>query len=234
MEKEEKHELLRNFYEEWANCERCGLCNPRGRERNHVVFGEGNPDAKLVIIGEAPGETEDLDGGPFKGKSGEIVDDMLESFNSTRDEVFIMNMVGCRPTEFDDPNRNRTPTKEEIEACLSRVYRTIEIIDPYVLLLLGKTPLKALTTEKREISKVVQSDPPEHLIARIQGRQLMLEYPALVAFHPSYLLRNWVLEEHSDVHYSFMSWEKAFRLSDSYEQIYTGKIPPLRSKNEPA
>ncbi|HSG27418.1 MAG TPA: uracil-DNA glycosylase, partial [Candidatus Krumholzibacterium sp.] len=126
MNAEQKMQLLGELFDDWTDCERCGLCSPRGRKRNNVVFGEGNPDANLMVIGEAPGDHEDVTGRPFAGRSGEIIDMYLESFNSSRDEVFITNMVGCRPTEPDKAQQNRAPSKQEIAACLPRVSRIIE------------------------------------------------------------------------------------------------------------
>jgi len=224
MDAQQKMEKMGQLYGSWRDCERCDLCKTRHR----VVFGEGNPDAHLLIVGEAPGETEDLNGGPFCGRSGEVVDDFLGLFNSSRDEVFITNIGGCRST--DEGGSNRPPSKEEQKACLPRVYEIIRLVDPYVILLLGDTALRALTKEKRKISKLAQNSNFPGISVSIPGVMVPVEWPAFATFHPMYLNMNWSTEEGSDVHMSYLCWQKAFQMSDSYAEHYRGITPPQRSK----
>jgi DNA polymerase len=228
---EQKMELLGQLYDNWSACTRCGLCTPKGRERGHVVFGEGNPDANLLIVGEAPGAHEDITGHPFAGKSGEVVDEMLRSFCSSRDEVFITNVVGCRPTEDENPKVNRPPTKDEVAACSERVARIIDIVDPYVVLILGKTAMTALTQEKG-LTKLAKSASVPEVTAETMGRFVPVARPAFVTFHPAYLLRNWDTSEKGDVHKAYRTWEKAFYISDAYAEIYKGITPPIREKQD--
>jgi uracil-DNA glycosylase family 4 len=222
MDADQKMARMGEVYADWRDCRRCNLC----RTRTKVVFGEGNPNAQLMIIGEAPGEHEDLSGNPFRGRAGEVVDDFLSLFNSSREEVFITNVLACRPPD------NRDPTKEEMQACLPRLYETIRLVDPYVILLLGAAALKALTDEKRGITKIAQDSTLPSIKACVPGVQVPLAWPAFATFHPSYLLRNWSTAEGGDVHRSYLCWEKAFKVSDSYAEHYRGITPPLRRKQD--
>lgn len=149
-------------------CRRCGLrAGCRG-----VVFGEGNPHATLMLIGEGPGATEDELGRPFVGRAGELLDRILAAAGFTRQEVFINNVVMCRPPG------NRTPTDEEIAACLPWLRARIRIIRPAVLVLLGATAARAMLG-------------PAARITQVRGRWHkiggMLVMPT---FHPAALLRD--------------------------------------------
>jgi len=154
---------------EILQCRKCALTETR----RHVVFGEGNPYAEILIIGEAPGRDEDLQGRPFVGKSGQLLDKILAACGFTRDEhVFIGNIIKCRP-----PN-NRVPTPQEAEICIPWLYRQIELIDPRILILLGSTALKYMAGQ-------------EHRITRDRGTWIKLQGRlAMPVYHPSALLRN--------------------------------------------
>jgi len=155
--------------QEILQCRKCALAETR----RHVVFGEGNPYAEILIIGEAPGRDEDLQGRPFVGKSGQLLDKILAACGFTRDEhVFIGNIIKCRP-----PN-NRVPTPQEAEICIPWLYRQIELIDPRILILLGSTALKYMAGQ-------------EHRITRDRGTWIKLQGRlAMPVYHPSALLRN--------------------------------------------
>ena len=150
-------------------CQACDLCTAR----THVVFGEGNPDADLMFVGEAPGYHEDQQGRPFVGPSGELLTAMIErGMRLRREDVYIANVVKCRP-----PN-NRTPAPDEVERCTPFLIRQIELIRPKVICALGGSALRALTGQQGGIS---------HALGRpvdFRGAQL------LPTFHPAYLLRN--------------------------------------------
>ena len=141
--------------------------------RNHVIFGEGNVSAKILIIGEAPGKDEDIQGRPFAGKSGQLLDKILSACGFTREEhVFISNIVKCRPPD------NRVPTRFEADACIPWLLKQIELIDPKILILLGATALKHMAG-------------PEHRITRERGKWLNLQGRlAMPVFHPAALLRD--------------------------------------------
>jgi DNA polymerase len=221
MDSKEKYNLLQQLVDEWGDCERCGLCEGR----NSIVFGEGDPDAKVLIVGEAPGEEEDADGNPFVGRSGELVDKFLRSFGSSRDDVFLTNAVGCRPTK---EGKNRPPSVKEVEACKERLHRTIEIVDPLVILILGSTAAKALVKGVRSITSIANDPTVPRLTALSKGQCIDVRRTAFATFHPSYLLRHSEEVEGSPMHRAFEAWGKAFSVADTYEEIYWGKELPDR------
>jgi DNA polymerase len=149
-------------------CKQCRL----GSGRTTLVFGTGNPKARLMFVGEAPGRDEDLQGEPFVGRAGQLLTKMIEKMGLKRQEVYIANIVKCRPPE------NRTPAPDEIEPCVGFLRRQIEIIRPRVICALGAVAAQTL---------LGVSDPITKLRGRFfdfQGIQVMPTY------HPSYLLRN--------------------------------------------
>lgn len=230
---DEKIDKLYAIHEEYEECTKCGLCDPAGRKRRHVVTGEGYADAEVMIIGEAPGEYEDLQSRPFSPDApvGELVEKFLRSFEIERDDVYLDNVAACRPTLIDDPRKNRSPVKEEIAACIGRLHRTIEIVDPYVILLLGKLPLKALTSCKSSITALSRNPDIPMIYVDAQGQTLTYPRPAYATFHPSYLLRNESDDnEGSDSHKSFLTWEKAIKSADMCALIYERRVPPLRTE----
>jgi len=164
----ESAQTLEVLYSKIKDCLKC----PFGQSRTHFVFGEGNPDADVMLIGEAPGADEDKIGKPFVGKAGQLLTKIIESVNFTRDEVYIANIVKCRP-----PN-NKTPIEEEWKECLPYLIKQIEIIKPKILLLLGAVPFKALLGEQHQITK------ERGQVFYFQG------IPTIPTFHPAYLLRN--------------------------------------------
>jgi DNA polymerase len=151
-------------------CQKCGLC----QERRNVVFFDGNPEAKLMIIGEGPGQQEDASGIPFVGRAGQLLDKILESAGIDRkSETYICNIVKCRP-----PN-NRVPTADEAAACRPYLEAQIDFVKPKLILLAGATAVQGVLKVKEPIS-------------RIRGKWLEFRNGAKVmpVFHPSYLLRN--------------------------------------------
>jgi DNA polymerase len=151
-------------------CRQCQLCEGR----NSVVFADGNPNAKLMIIGEGPGQQEDEQGLPFVGRAGQLLDKILASANIDRkSETYICNVVKCRPPG------NRVPSLEEMEACRSYIEAQIAYVNPKLILLAGATALGAILKTKEPIS-------------RIRGKWFDYKTGAKIMpiFHPSYLLRN--------------------------------------------
>ncbi|CEJ47146.1 uracil-DNA glycosylase [Umezakia ovalisporum] len=150
-------------------CHRCAL----GDNRTHAVVGRGNLQAPVMVIGEAPGQTEDETGLPFVGRSGQLLEKILASVNlSTEHDVYISNINKCRP-----PN-NRVPTPDEMAACKPYLLEQIRLVDPKILLLTGATAVKGIIGDKRGITK-------------IRGQWLEWEGRlCMPIFHPSYLLRN--------------------------------------------
>ena len=148
-------------------CEKCKL----SKSRTQVVYGVGNPNADLMFIGEAPGHDEDVKGEPFVGRAGELLTDIIKAMKLTRDDVYIANVIKCRPPE------NRNPEPDELEACRPYIRRQVEIIQPKVIVTLGKFALQSLTEKAYGISAV---------------RGKWLEYNGvklMPTYHPAYLLR---------------------------------------------
>jgi DNA polymerase len=167
----ERREELVALYKEARACERC----PLHETRTQVVFGAGNADADLMFVGEAPGQQEDLQGLPFVGRAGKLLDQLLEEVGLSREEVFIANVLKSRPPG------NRDPQPEEISACRPYLDRQIELIEPNVICTLGNFATKLLTRSPRGITQV-RGKPQVH---EVGGRTLRV-YPL---FHPAAALR---------------------------------------------
>ncbi len=159
---------LEVLYNNIHDCMRCEL----GSTRNKFVFGTGDPNADLLIIGEAPGRDEDLQGEPFVGRSGKLLTTILESIQLSRDDVFIANILKCRP-----PN-NRRPSTSEVDTCEEYLHKQIELINPKYILALGLTAADTLLKEKCVMKDI------RGKIMDYRGKKLMITY------HPSALLRN--------------------------------------------
>ncbi|MEP6589641.1 MAG: uracil-DNA glycosylase [Gemmatimonadota bacterium] len=151
-----------------ASCTACPLCTGR----TNTVPGEGNPAARLMLIGEGPGETEDQTGRPFVGRAGELLDKILENIETPRSSVFIANVVKCRPP------RNRAPLPDERAACLPFLHRQIALVRPKVLLALGSTAAEAMLGIKRPLGDL-----------RLKVHEWN-GIPLVVTYHPAALLRN--------------------------------------------
>jgi uracil-DNA glycosylase family 4 len=150
-------------------CTRCKLCT---LGRSQIVFGIGNPKARLMFVGEAPGEEEDERGEPFVGRSGQLLTKIIEAIGLSREQVYIANVIKCRP-----PN-NRNPEPDEVAACEPYLFRQIDVIQPAVIVPLGKFAAQCL---------LKTTDP----ITRLRGRRFDYRGTTLIpTFHPAYLLRN--------------------------------------------
>ncbi|MGB7567305.1 MAG: uracil-DNA glycosylase [Chitinivibrionales bacterium] len=164
-----KRAMLAELFHQVKTCQQCGL----GKTRKNFVFGTGNPEALFMVIGEAPGEEEDLQGQPFVGAAGALLTKMLSAIDIDRKKhVFIANILKCRPP------RNRNPELTEVRACSSILSRQIEIIAPKVILLLGRIAAHSLLDSTDSIGKM---------------RSCAHEYkgiPVFVTYHPAALLRN--------------------------------------------
>ena len=160
---------LQSIREDIGDCTRCKLAT---LGRKQVVFGVGNMSADLMFVGEAPGADEDLQGVPFVGRAGQLLTKMIEAMGFSRDDVYIANVVKCRPPE------NRNPEPDEIESCEPFLFRQIETIKPKVIVALGAFAAKTL----------LRSQDP---ISRLRGRVYEYHGAQLIpTFHPSFLLRS--------------------------------------------
>jgi DNA polymerase len=160
------HESLEKIRKELGDCQRCKL----GRIRKNLVFGVGNPQARLVFVGEGPGADEDLKGEPFVGEAGQMLNRIISAMGLQREEVYICNVVKCRPPG------NRDPESDEISACAPFLLRQVQSINPEVIVALGKFASQTLLDTKESISKLRGKFRDFH------------GTPLMPTFHPSYLL----------------------------------------------
>jgi uracil-DNA glycosylase family 4 len=161
-------DTLEAIHEFIGDCKRCRL----SEGRNKIVFGDGNPRAELVFIGEGPGHDEDIQGLPFVGRAGKLLTQMIEAMGLKRSEVYICNVVKCRPPG------NRTPEKDEVATCSPFLMRQLKVIQPKAVVCLGAVALQALLGPGVAISRVRGQWMDFH------GMQMMPTY------HPAFLLRN--------------------------------------------
>ena len=161
---------LTSLDETIKKCKKCNL----HKTRQNTVFGEGDPDSNIMIIGEAPGREEDEVGRPFVGRAGKLLNEFLKSINLNRDSVFIVNTIKCRPPE------NRDPEASEISACSDYLDQQINIIKPKVLVLLGKIAANRLLGEDMPMSEL-----------RLKKFFIdKYDIPIIVFYHPAYILRS--------------------------------------------
>lgn len=172
-----------------CECQKC----PLGATRNKFVFGSGNPNADVMVIGEGPGADEDEQGLPFVGRAGKLLTDILKAINFSRDEVYIANIVKCRP-----PN-NRTPNSAEMEACFPYLDKQIELISPKIILCLGLTAAQGLLNKKESLTSL---------------RGKVFEYKGIrtmVTYHPAALLRN--------PQWKFGCWDDVKKFRKLYDEL---------------
>lgn len=169
------HNNYHSLKEEALKCHRCQLrANAKG-----VVMGEGNIKNKIMLIGEGPGATEDRLGSPFVGRSGKLMDQILAAVNLARKDLYLTNVIKCRPPE------NRVPHQKEFKACVSILQAEIELINPKVIVTLGATAAKYLFN-------------PDQSISKIRGKWFKRgDIFFLPTFHPAYLLRNEKMKKYS-------------------------------------
>ncbi len=154
-----------------GDCMRCGLCE----QRNKIVFGSGNPKARLMFVGEGPGANEDASGLPFVGRAGNLLTKIIEAMGYTREEVYIANVVKCRPPE------NRAPLPAEVEACSPFLREQLRVIQPEVIVALGLSAANLLVGTPTSMANLRSKFHPLPWDERIQ---------IMPTYHPAYLLRN--------------------------------------------
>jgi uracil-DNA glycosylase family 4 len=179
-----------------AEAARCERCPHLVRSRFSVVFGEGNPEAELMFVGEAPGADEDEQGKPFVGAAGELLGKMIGAMGLSREGVYIANVLKCRPDMPEGVPGNRKPTKEEMEECLPFLRRQIEIVRPRVMVALGATAMQGLFGRTEAMARL-----------RAQWHDFG-GIPVMATYHPSYLLRNQAATEKRKV------WEDLLKVMD--------------------
>jgi uracil-DNA glycosylase family 4 len=245
-----KSDALGELQRAWSSCRGCGLCE----QRNSVVFGYGNPYAQVMVIGEAPGETEDRTGLPFVGAAGQLLDqylgytsirddvkELVEIINRAKsnqkagserrdlrnlllDEFYFTNVVMCRPPE------NRDPIPKEIEACRTRLFEQIYLVDPILIVTAGRIATEALLGKKVTIT----SARGEMFDIEIPGRIQIVRYPVIAVLHPSYLLRkNDFRQKGGDGVKTYNDFIRSMNVVDRYNEIHYGTpTPSSRPKME--
>jgi DNA polymerase len=150
----------------------CGKCRNLSETRTQIVFGYGNPDADIVVVGEAPGSEEDKTGSPFVGRAGKLLTDILRAINLEREDIYICNILKCRPPE------NRNPEPEEIANCEPYLFKQLELIKPVLILAVGTFAAQTLLKSKEPLGK-------------LRGKfHLYKGIKMMVTYHPAALLRN--------------------------------------------
>jgi DNA polymerase len=191
---EDKKEKLKEFYFQIKECLECEL----GKTRTNFVFGSGNSSAEIVFIGEAPGRNEDLQGKPFVGQAGKILDELLLSIGFNRSDVFIANVLKCRPPD------NRDPKLEEINICKKYLLKQIEIMDPKIICTMGKYSTQLILNTDTAITKL------RGKVFKVENRIVLpINHPAAALYTPS---RFGTLKE---------DFQKIKMILDSYENSDT-------------
>jgi uracil-DNA glycosylase len=181
----------------------CRKCPHLVAFRHQVVFGVGNPDAELMFVGEAPGADEDLQGEPFVGRAGELLTRIIQTMGFSREEVYIANVLKCRPDMPPGKTGNRPPTAEEMATCLPYLREQIALIQPKLMVALGGVAMRGL----------LGLDQP---MKSLRGRwHQFAGIPVMPTFHPSYLLRNQSLTEKRKV------WEDMLLVLERLERPIT-------------
>lgn len=156
----------------------CTRCPHLVKSRTQVVFGVGNPKAELMFVGEAPGADEDLQGEPFVGRAGQLLTKIIEAMGFTRDDIYIANVLKCRPDMPAGESGNRKPRADEMATCLPWLGEQIQLIRPKVIVALGATAVEGLLGDTSPMRD-------------LRGRWLDFQStPVMVTYHPAYLLRN--------------------------------------------
>jgi DNA polymerase len=187
---------LDNLRDSCQRCRDCDLC----KTRSNVVFSDGIPNSRLMLIGEAPGYWEDVEGKPFVGKSGQLLDKILKSIDIFREQnIYICNVVKCRPPD------NRNPTLEEQLACRKYLDLQIDVMKPRIILLCGAIAAKSMIDTTLGITKI-----RGQWFSGPQGSKMM------PIFHPAYLLRNGTRAENGP---KWLTWKDCREIRDKYNQL---------------
>jgi uracil-DNA glycosylase family 4 len=197
-----KAELLRAIQQRVSVC---AFCPHLASSRTQTVFGVGNPDADLMFIGEAPGADEDAKGEPFVGRAGQLLTRIIETMGLARPDVYIANILKCRPDMPRGASGNRPPTPVEMQTCIPYLAEQIEIVQPKVLVALGATAVEGLLGFRRTMREVRGTWHAYH------------DTPLLITYHPSYLLRNQAPSEKRKV------WEDMLQVMERLERPISEK-----------
>jgi uracil-DNA glycosylase len=192
----------------------CVKCPHLAKTRTQVVFGVGNPKAELMFVGEAPGADEDAQGEPFVGRAGQLLTKIIQAMGFSREDVYIANVLKCRPDMPPGVSGNRKPTSKEMSTCLPWLERQIGLIKPRAMVALGATAVEGLLGATAPVSKV-------------RGRWLDFRgIPVMATYHPAYLLRNQSISEKRKV------WEDMLEVLERLGKPVTEKQRKFFTKSE--
>jgi len=189
----EKLEALNQLRERALECQKCSHL---ASSRTQVVFGTGDPNARLMFIGEAPGADEDAQGEPFVGRAGQLLTKIIQAMGLSRETVYIANILKCRPDTPGQSSGNRKPEPAEMQTCLPYLLAQIDIIKPDAIVALGATAVEGLFGQPAPITKI------RGIFRTIRG------IPVMPTYHPSYLLRNQALSVKREV------WEDMLKVME--------------------
>ena len=183
----------------------CTKCEHLARSRTQVVFGVGNRDAELMFIGEAPGADEDLQGEPFVGKAGQLLTKIIQAMGYSRDDVYIANILKCRPDMPPGSTGNRKPKPEEMQTCIPWLEQQIALVKPKAMVALGATAVEGLLGSNGPVGKM-------------RGKWFDFRgIPVMATYHPAYLLRNQLISEKRKV------WEDMLKVLEHLERPISEK-----------
>ena len=192
------YEELESIREKCLSCTKCSL----SKTRNNIVFSDGIPNEKIMLIGEAPGFYEDQQGKPFVGKAGQLLDRIFASVGFTRKDIYICNTLKCRPPD------NRNPLPEEKEACWEYLKAQIDIIHPKIILLCGNVAVQSILGNVGGITKIRGQ--------WFQGGEIVHGAKLMPIFHPSYLLRNDTREKGGP---KWLMWQDIQEIRKEYDKL---------------
>ena len=192
------YEELESVREKCLSCTKCPLAN----SRHNIVFSDGVPNSKIMLIGEAPGFYEDQQGKPFVGKAGQLLDRIFASVGFTREDIYICNTLKCRPPD------NRNPLPEEKEACWEYLKAQIDIIHPKIILLCGNVAIQSILGSVGGITKIRGQ--------WFQGGEIVHGAKLMPIFHPSYLLRNDTREKGGP---KWLMWQDIQEIRKEYDKL---------------
>lgn len=192
------YEELQEIREKVLVCEKCPLC----KTRTNIVFSDGTPNPKLMLIGEAPGFYEDKQGKPFVGKAGQLLDRIFASVGFSREDIYICNTLKCRPPD------NRNPLPDEKDACWEYLKAQIDIIQPKIILLCGNVAVQSILPNIGGITKIRGK--------WYQGSDIVHGAKLMPIFHPSYLLRNDSREKGSP---KWLMWQDIQEIKREYDKL---------------
>jgi len=239
----DKENAVLSIFSKWKGCKKCDLGKLREKKREDtggiggkIVFGDGDVNADLVVIGIGPGETEDVDGMPFVGESGKILDDYLDLVSLSREELFVMNIVACRPFSNSIDFRtkkpreeNRDPTPKERETCRPLWQEVLYTIDPLLVVAMGKPVVSEVAGKGTAAMREVQGSV---MTCTIPGKAVPVTYPVIPMYHPAFLSRSGDHYDGGPWHQAKVGWRRAVYFLDQLRNIYHGTPMPDRGFKE--